>query len=185
MYYGNLIANCGFENGVLSPWVHTTPSFQHSWAISTNSPYLGNYVATTGAIVVGDTLVTVVPTVPNAKYVVSFNFRNTGTPNQTWLTFGGVRILSLVDSNYPSWVVRTLESYTSLYLSIHLYIYPSIVTNSSFLYLLYEYTLYSYVTESLKRLLHPQRLFLWVITNHHGLTLTTLLSWRLWMIYIH
>jgi hypothetical protein len=123
LYYGNLIANCGFENGVLSPWVHTTPSFQHSWAISTNSPYLGNYVATTGAIVVGDTLVTVVPTVPNAKYVVSFNFRNTGTPNQTWLTFGGVRILSLVDSNYPSWVVRTLESYTSLYLSIHPSIY--------------------------------------------------------------
>jgi len=111
VYYGNLISNCGFESGSLSPWIHTTPSFAYSWAASNNAPYLGSWDATTGAIVVGDTLATTVPTVPGANYVVSFNFRNTGTPNQTWLSFGGVRVLTLVNSNYPSWVVSIFKIY--------------------------------------------------------------------------
>jgi len=109
LYYGNLISNCGFENGLLSPWVGT-PSFlargvSQDWATSTVSPYLGNYCITTGANLVGDYFTTTIQTVPGANYVVSFNFRNVGTPNQVWLNFGTTRVLTLVDAYYPSWVL--------------------------------------------------------------------------------
>ena len=64
LYADNLISNCGFESGSLAPWVNLTPTFAYTWSVSTNSPYLGTHCATTGAVVLGDTLQAIVPTNP-------------------------------------------------------------------------------------------------------------------------
>ena len=112
----------------------------------TSDSYFGRYVATSGGIA-GEPLITSVPTQPGRKYIVSFNFKNTGTkPNQTRLTFGGVRILKLVDSYYPSWVVSIVESnffYHSI-LSIYLSPLHSILS----IYILSLYSISRYCTDN-------------------------------------
>ena len=102
----NLVGNCGFETGLLTPWqaagVQSSPAFQGvTYGVDAADAYLGNYGAYLGGYGAPVSLQQSFATTPGASYVVSYELaQSPATPspytNSFTTVFGGATLSSLV-----------------------------------------------------------------------------------------
>jgi hypothetical protein len=110
--FHNLISNCGFEEGRLEPWVTNDEVDSTSiWSIVQASlndgVHSGQYSAYTHATSVPDnntlsttisTLSTTISTISGSNYILSFYMKSESVPMEVTLHFGGMRVLSVIDT---------------------------------------------------------------------------------------
>jgi PEP-CTERM motif-containing protein len=99
---GNLVNNCGLENGNFTGWTTTPAAFGSDFDVTSNPTFVnsGNFGSAFGATnpPFKDMISQSIPTIAGDAYSISFFLRNNGgTPSQITGMFGSTNFLSLTD----------------------------------------------------------------------------------------
>ena len=103
--FHHLLSNCGFEDGRLEPWVTNDEEDSTAiWSIVqaplNDGVFSGRYSAYTYATTIpgNSTLSTTISTISGSNYMLSFYIKSEGVPMEVTLHFGGMRVLSVINT---------------------------------------------------------------------------------------